>query len=120
MISADSVSLRDYSHDYNQIKMINQSHGFESSHGGMSESIGNYNTSLTSNANSEITESSDHCLLPNFPSYFSNQEDKTSKHLNHKPNKSQHTTSISSCLNDSRHSQSEHKSFQLTNYRHNI
>ena len=115
MISADSntISLRDYSQDHSQIRMIHQSQGFESISSGISEAMGNYNSSLTSCSNNEITESSDHCLLPNFPSYFASREDKCSRHLNHKQNKVQHTT-------ESRYSQSEHKSSQLPNYRHNV
>ena len=122
LVSADSNSflLREYSQDYSQVRMIHQSHGFESSNNIVAEAMGNHNSYLTScQSNNDIPEPSDHCLLPNFPSYFANREDKSPRHINHKT-KNQPGNTINASSNESRHSQSGHKLHQSPVYRHNV
>lgn len=112
--------MRDYSQDYSPMRTINQPHGFESLSNSVSEVMGNYSSSITSCPPENEMQGSSHCLLPNFPSYFSNREGKSPRNSNLKQNKSQHATCMASCTNESGHSQSDHSLVLSPNFHQNI
>ena len=115
--NSTSLSLQDYSGEYNTIRMIHepQNHASETSNNINSGTVGIYSSASTGSPSNETSTGRHHSLLPTFPSYFNNREGKALRHSTQKAIRS-HSIEIHTPMSESMHSHSSENMTLPINY----